>query len=107
MTRKTIKTVFIPEIVVDITNCTTPQEIYLAFADAKLDKYLTTTEKDAVDEDNYQYEESHKDEIDNVIKNMHDSLNEALSLIEKPEENAPAKKASLLKRFWNWITRKK
>lgn len=105
MTRKTIKTVFIPEIVVDITNCTTPQEIYLAFADAKIDKYLNRMEKDAVDEDNYQYEKSHEDRIDNVTNVMLDAVADVL--LDSVKKEPAAKKPGLLKRFWNWITRNK
>lgn len=111
MTRKTIKTVFIPEIVVDITDCNTPQDIYLAFADAKIEKYLNCMEKDACDSDAV-YNDCC--ELDDKITNAANAATMALYdlLTKKKEESTeedptPVKKPGVLKRFWNWITRKK
>lgn len=109
MTRKTIKTVFIPEIVVDITNCTTPQEIYLAFADAKIDKYLNRMEKDACDTDAIQSEHDLDNKISDAEKTATDALFKLMTQDNDVEEriSVPTKKPGFLKRFWNWITRKK
>lgn len=65
------------EIVVDLTNATSAADVYAAFGEAKINKYLTTDEKNAI------------------------FNNGKIIFIEKN------KKPSLLKRFWNWVTRKK
>lgn len=65
------------EIVVDLTNVTSAAGVYEAFAVAKINKYLTADEKNAI------------------------FNNGKVIFIEKN------KKPSLLKRFWNWVTRKK
>lgn len=108
MTRKTIKTVFIPEIVVDITDCSTPQDVYLAFADAKMEKHLNCMEKDAYDAE---VEQSDRDLDDKITEAANAATNALFDLITKtnPEKvcDVPVKKPGVLKRFWNWITRKK
>lgn len=65
------------EIVVDLTNATSAADVYAAFGEAKINKYLTTDEKNAI---------FNKGKIIVIGGN---------------------KKPSLLKRFWNWVTRKK
>lgn len=71
------KTTFKPDIVVDLTNAKSAADVYEAFANAKINKYFTTDEKNI--------------------------LAESLTIVCVEVE----KKPSLLKRFWNWITRKK
>lgn len=71
------KTTFKPDIVVDLTNAKSAADVYEAFANAKINKYLTTNEK----------------------KVLAESLTVVCVEVKK--------KPSLLKRFWNWIIRKK
>lgn len=71
------KKTFKPDIVVDLTRAKSAADVYEAFSNAKINKYLTTDEKSV--------------------------LEESLTIVCIEVE----KKPSLLKRFWNWITRKK
>lgn len=86
-TISTKKKTFVPDIVVDLTNCTDAVDVYTAFADVKIDKYLTPEEVNAFANDRLT--------INWTICNCEECCCK------------PVKKPNVFKRFWNWITRKK
>lgn len=91
-TKKTVK----PEYIVDLTNIQDAGDAYAAFGWAKINRYLTTAELNAV-----------ADEIAECIVPqvcMCDSICRACAAIENAKK---AKKPNIFVRIWNWITGKK
>lgn len=88
-TKKTVK-VQKPDFIVDITDATCPADVYLAFAEAKIDKFVT-------------------------IPELTEFLNAYGTTIiccgncadtEECEHCDSEKKPGMFKRFWNWLTNK-
>lgn len=76
-----------PEFVVNLTNAHNMRDVYLAFAEAKINKHLTTLETEV-----FIFEYTRP--VFYVCK-------------ECPFCKPSVKKPNIFKRFWNWITRKK
>lgn len=93
-TKKTVK----PEYIVDLTNIKDAGDVYAAFGWAKINRYLTPTEMDAVADDIAAY----------IVPEMIlcDNLRATCCAIEKAC-CCKQKKPNIFKRIWNWITGKK
>lgn len=83
-----MKKTFKPLFTVDLTECETPRDIYVKYADAKVAAGLPIT----------------KTEYDAVIAGAED--NASLKVTMVVAECEPKKKPNVFKRFWNWLTRK-
>mgnify|MGYP004517837633 CR=1 FL=1 len=107
-TKKTIKPTFIPAFTVDLTNCENARDAYNAFLSAKIEAYILPAEEIC----NNAAEEEYQDEINNLncsLQEMIDDLTDKLINTTKEAVKAEQtpKKPGMLKRFWNWVTRKK
>lgn len=80
---KKVSKVTNPSLVIDLTKATESYDVYKAFADAKINKYINNTEFDII--------------VDDITKDNQ------FTVVFMPE----VKKPNIFKRFWNWITRKK
>lgn len=119
-TKKTVK----PTIVVDLTKCTTPEDVQMAFINAKIKHVLTKSEFEIFLNN---LAERAGDVIGMIVAGMFGDYNTIhfdgekfinMNLISYDIEdgekfecdakgNASIKKPNAIKRFWNWITRKK
>ena len=77
--------------VVDITNCTTAEDVALAFALAKHNADLPLSDNNLTAIVNYS--------IDEFAKNIYTVISATACANESKE--------GMFKRFWNWISRKK
>jgi len=107
-TKKTIKPTFIPAFTVDLTDCENARDAYSAFLSAKVEAYILPAEELC----NNAAEEEYQNEIDNLncsLQEMIDDLTNKLinTIKEAVKAEEKPKKPGMLKRFWNWITRKK
>ena len=82
-TKKAVK----PEYIVDLTTVQDLGDAYAAFGWAKIDKYLTPTE------------------IDAIACEIADAVAPRVIICECPCKKS--KKTNIFKRFWNWLTCKK
>lgn len=83
-TKKTVK----PDFAIDINNATGAGDIYAALGWAKIDKYLTGSE------------------INAVLSEIQDELSPRIVVCNCTKCTC-CKKPNIFKRFWNWLTRKK
>lgn len=93
MAKNTKKTVKIqkPDFIVDITDATCPADVYLAFAEAKIDKFITIPELI---------------EFLNAYGTTFVCLGNCENNPCACDHTDEVEKPGMLKRFWNWLTNK-
>lgn len=98
MTKKKVEVK--PVITVDITDCTTIEDLVAAMANAKIEAGVSVSRIEvetliqaAIDE-----------AVEEVLSDLFDDF-ECPVIIEE-QDIEPEKKPNVFKRFWNWITRK-
>lgn len=97
--------------IVDITNCNTDIDVIMAVVDAKVNAgvVITPRELDIVISYTTDCAVDFCKKLDEAVKTAGVIANNIAENITNKliERNEPKKKPNLLKRFWNWITRKK
>lgn len=97
--------------VIDITNCYTEIEVIMAIIEAKVNAgvAITPTELDTVISYTTECSVNFCKKLDEAIQTAGDIANNIAEKITNKviERNKSKNKPHLLKRFWNWMTRKK
>lgn len=93
MAKNTKKTVKIqkPDFIVDITDATCPADVYLAFAEAKIDKFVTIPELV---------------EFLNTYGTTIICCDDCADCSHACKHADTGEKPGMFKRFWNWLTNK-
>ena len=108
-TTKKTKKVTKPAFIVDLTNVTTPSELYAAFGLAKQDAKLPITDDELMAIINVAVNTTIEVLLNEFNELPHNDIEikNGEKLVFDEKGNFKVKKPNIFRRFWNWITRKK